>query len=119
MPTIGLLTSGRAAIGAGAWIAPRLAGRLFGVNPQANRQLSFVVRLFAVRDLALAAGLQLSSPGAKKLWLQMGILSDAGDGLAAILGARRGELSTASAVLVSAAALSGAGLGIAALQAVE
>jgi hypothetical protein len=116
MALLPLLSGGRAALGAGAYAAPRLAGRLFGVDPSANPQLPLVVRLFAVRDLALATGLQLSQPCGRRRWLQMGVLSDAGDALAAILAARDGRLSKPATLVVGAAALGGVGLGVAALR---
>jgi hypothetical protein len=46
----------------------------------------------------------------------MGVLSDAGDALAAVLAARDGRLSTPATLLVGAAALGGVGLGVAALR---
>ncbi|MBV9195652.1 MAG: hypothetical protein JO168_16040 [Solirubrobacterales bacterium] len=116
MELVALLSGGRGAIGAGAWILPRVAGRLFGVDAERNPQLPFVVRLFAVRDLALAAGLALSGRGGRRAWLQMGILSDGADALAALLAARAGMLSTPATMAVSASALGGVGLGAAALQ---
>jgi lipopolysaccharide/colanic/teichoic acid biosynthesis glycosyltransferase len=47
----------RASVGAGAWVAPQLAGRLFGLDTVANPQLPYMGRLFGIRDVALAAGL--------------------------------------------------------------
>ena len=35
-PVIQQLVAGRAAIGSGAWLAPRLSGRLFGLDPDAR-----------------------------------------------------------------------------------
>ena len=109
----------RASIGASAWIAPGLAGRLFGLDAIANPQLPYVGRLFGVRDVALAAGLQLSSGPSRRLWLQLGILCDAADSVAGILARRNGQISKLSTVLVTAPALLGIGLGIAGLQAAE
>jgi len=51
----------RGAIGTGAWLAPKLSGRLFGLDPAANPQAPYLGRLFAVRDAALAFGLSTSS----------------------------------------------------------
>ncbi|MGO9901554.1 MAG: hypothetical protein ACLP0J_18145 [Solirubrobacteraceae bacterium] len=109
----------RASIGAGAWVAPGLAGRLFGLDAIANPQLPYVGRLFGVRDVALAAGLQLSSGHSRRLWLELGILCDAADTVAGFLGGRNGQISKLSTVLVTAPALLGIGLGIAGLQAAE
>ena len=110
------LTGLRASIGAGTWIAPRLAGRLFGLDADANPQLPYVGRLFGVRDVALAAGLAMSSGQARRLWLQLGIACDAADAAAGILAGRNGELSKFSAALVTAPALAAVAFGVAALQ---
>jgi len=110
---IGLRTS----IGAGAWVAPGLTGRLFGLDAVANPQLPYVARLFAVRDVALGAGLQLSSGESRRLWLQLGILCDAADTIAGLLAGATGQISGRSTVLVTAPALMGIGLGLAGLQA--
>jgi hypothetical protein len=117
MPATTMLVGLRVAIGAGTWIAPRLAGRLFGLDAVANPQLPYVARLFGVRDVALGAGLQLSSGDNRRLWLRLGILCDAADFAAGILAGRRGELSRFSTVLVTAPALVGVGVGVAVLQA--
>jgi hypothetical protein len=114
-----ILVGLRVAIGAGSWVAPRLAGRLFGLDAVANPQLPYVARLFGVRDVALGAGLQLSSVENRRLWLQVGILCDAADFVAGILAGRSGEISKVSTVLVTAPALAGVGLGVAALQAAD
>ncbi|HYZ82399.1 MAG TPA: hypothetical protein VE571_14075 [Solirubrobacteraceae bacterium] len=116
MSQLAALTGIRALIGATTWLAPRLSGRLFGLDPAANPQLPYVARLFAIRDVALAVGLQSSDGDARRLWIQMGIASDAADAVAGVLAGRRGELSPASAVLVTAPALVGVGLGMAVLQ---
>lgn len=109
----------RVAIGAGTWAAPRLSGRLFGLDAVANPQLPYVGRLFGVRDVALGAGLSLSSGESRKLWLQLGLVCDAADAVAGLLAGRRGELPKVSTVLVTAPALLGIGLGIAGLQAAQ
>jgi hypothetical protein len=119
MPYNSALIGLRSSIGAGAWIAPRLAGRLFGLDAVANPQLPYVGRLFGVRDVALAAGLGLSSGQSRRLWLQLGIACDAADVVAGILAGRGGQISKLSTVLVTAPALLGIGLGIAGLQAIE
>ncbi len=119
MVEIAILTGLRASVGAGVWIAPRLAGGLFGLDADANPQLPYVGRLFGVRDVALAAGLQLSGGQSRRLWLQLGILCDVADGVAGILAGRAGQISKLSTALVTAPALLGIGVGVAALRRVE
>ncbi len=117
MSQIAILTGLRTSVGSGAWLAPRLSGKLFGLDPAANPQLPYLGRLFGIRDVALGAGVQFSSGRSRRLWLQLGILCDSADAVAGILAGRKGELSKLSTVLVTAPALMGIGLGIAALQA--
>lgn len=106
----------RSNIGLGAWLAPRLAGRLFGLDAEANPQLPYVGRLFGVRDVALGAGVALSSGSARRLWLQIGLACDAADAAAGLIAGRNGEISKVSTFLVTAPALMGIGLGLAALR---
>jgi hypothetical protein len=110
---IPLLSSGRAAVGVGGWLAPRLSGRLLGLDGPSAAQARLVVRLFAVRDLALAAGLQLSRGESRRLWLQLGIACDAADGVASLLAGAEQR----SMLALTGPALLGVGLGVAALQA--
>lgn len=117
MSEISALTGLRVSVGAGAWIAPRLAGRLFGLDAVANPQLPYVARLFGVRDVALGAGVQLSTGQSRKLWLQLGIACDIADAVAGLRAGRKGEISKLSTVLVTVPAICGIALGAAGLQA--
>jgi hypothetical protein len=110
------LISTRAAIGAGAWLAPRLSGRLFGLDPAGNPQAPYLARLFGVRDAALAYGLSTSSGPQRARWLQVGIACDVADALAGVFAGRRGELPKRAAVLVTGTAVAAAAMGFAALQ---
>jgi hypothetical protein len=114
-----LLIGLRTAIGAGSWVAPGFAGRLFGLDAVANPQLPYLGRLFGVRDVALGAGLRFSSGQSRRLWLQLGIACDAADAVAGLIAGRNGQLSKVSTVLVTAPALLGIALGVAGLQALE
>lgn len=107
----------RLGVGVASWAAPKLVARLFAVDPDANPNAPYVLRLFAVRDAVLALGVLLSDGEARTLWLRLGLVCDAADVAAAGVGLREGGLSTASAVLGGAAAASGVALGAAALAA--
>jgi hypothetical protein len=107
----------RGAIGAGAWLAPRLSGRLFGLDPAGNPQAPYLGRLFGARDVALAAGLSASSGTERAKWLRVGIACDLADAAAGLLAGRRGELPKLATVMVTATALGAAALGVMALQA--
>jgi hypothetical protein len=113
------LVAERFAIGAGAWLAPRLSGRLFGFDPDSGGELPYLSRLFAVRDLALGTGALMSEGDARRTWLRIGIACDAADVGAGLIGGSRGQLSPFTTVLVTAAAVAAAGFGVAALGAVE
>ena len=114
--TVQGLVGMRGAVGAGAWLAPRLSGRLFGLNPDANPQAPYLGRLFGARDVALAYGLATSSGAQRAQWLRIGIACDVADAAAGVLAGRHKELPKLATVLVTATALGGAALGIAALQ---
>lgn len=106
----------RGAIGVGAWTAPRLSGRLFGLDPEANPQAAYLGRLFGVRDAVLAVGLATNTGRQRAQWLQLGVVCDLADAVAGVLAGRRGELPAKATVMVTATALLAAGLGIGALQ---
>jgi len=109
----------RAAIGVGAWLAPRFSGRLFGLDPDANPQASYLGRLFGVRDVALGVGLSSSSGPDRQQWLRLGIACDLADAAAGVLAGRAGELPKRATVLVTATALMAAAMGVAAMRAEE
>jgi hypothetical protein len=110
------LVGARGAIGASAWLAPRLSGRLFGLDPDANPQAAYLGRLFGARDVALAFGLQTSAGAQRANWLRIGIACDLADAAAGVFAGRRGELNTRTTVLVTATALVAAALGAIALN---
>jgi hypothetical protein len=112
-----LLSSLRVAIGVGAWLTPNLAARLFGLDAGANPQLSYMARLFGVRDVALAVGTNQTTGASRRVWWQIGIACDLGDAVAAYLGGRNGSLSKLTVILAGGTAVAAAGLGVAAMQA--
>ncbi len=106
----------RVAVGVASWATPRLAGKLFGLDAQANPQSPYLARLFGVRDLALAWGVLGAEGSARRQWLVAGIACDAADVLAGVAGGRGGYLPKLTSVLVSGTALSAVALGAAALR---
>lgn len=106
----------RLAIGAGAWLTPRLAGRLFGLDAAANPQSPYLARLFGVRDIALGWGALTSEGDTQRQWLAAGLACDLADAAAGVLGGRSGYLPKAASVLVTGTAVSAAVLGAAALS---
>ena len=98
-----------------SWSAPRLAGKLFGLDAEANPQSPYLARLFGVRDVALAWGALSTTGESQRQWLVAGLACDAADALAGVAGGRGGYLPPVTAVLVTATALSAAALGASAL----
>jgi hypothetical protein len=113
------LVATRAAIGAGAWLMPRFSGRLFGLDPDANPQASYLGRLFGVRDVVLGVGLNSSSGADREQWLRLGIACDLADAAAGVLAGRSGALPKRATLLVTATALAAAAMGIAAMRGEE
>jgi hypothetical protein len=97
---------------AGGFAAPGIAARVLGLEPGPHS--AYLVRLWAARNVAMATGLWVSAPPARRLWWQAGILCDALDVGAALLALREGK-PRASAAVDAGAALTGTALGLAGL----
>ena len=110
------LSLGRIAVGAGALADPRLAGRLFHLDPQLNPQLPFVARLFASRELALGVATLLASGPARRNLVAIGILVDAADAATGYLGVREGLITPKAGRALGIPALTAVAAGIAGLQ---
>jgi hypothetical protein len=113
--TVSALAGIRMAIGVASWTTPRLAGRLFGLDAQANPQAPYLARLFGARDMALAWGVLSSEGDTRRQWLAAGLACDVADTIAGVAGGRGGYLPKLTSVLVSGTALSAVVLGAAAL----
>lgn len=88
----------RAAIGVGAWVAPDLTVRLFGMEqPPASSR--FVGRLFGAREMALAVTLLAAPSSSLAQVARVGAVVDAVDAVAGFDEARRGNLSTRAIIL--------------------
>jgi hypothetical protein len=106
----------RAAVGAGAWLTPRLSGKAFGLDADGNPQSPYIARLFGARDVALAYGTMTTSGEEQDRWLVAALGCDVADALAGIAAWRGGYLTPFSSFLVTAAALNGVVLGAIALR---
>jgi len=113
---VGLLAGLRLVVGVASWTTPRFAGRLFGLDAEANPQSPYLARLFGARDVALAWGALGSEGEARKQWLIAGLACDAADVLAGVAGGSSGYLPKLTSVLVSGTAVSAVVLGVAALS---
>jgi hypothetical protein len=106
----------RTAVGVGAWLAPRLSGKAFGLDADANPQSPYLGRLFGARDVALAYGTMTTQGEEQDRWLVAALGCDVADAAAGIAAWRAGYLSPLSSFLVTAAALNGVALGLVALR---
>jgi hypothetical protein len=116
MNPVQMISGLRAGVGAGAYLAPNLTGKLFGLDPASNPQSAFLGRLFGARDLALAAGTLGSEGAARTQWVRLGLACDLADAAAAYLAGRNGTIPRHSAIMSGATALAAAGIGVAALN---
>jgi hypothetical protein len=106
----------RVAVGAGSWLAPGLAAKVFGLDLQNNPQAPYLARLFGVRDIALGLGALQSTGPERRRWLMLGVACDAADVLAGVLGTREGYLSRVSGALVTGTAVAATAMGAVALS---
>lgn len=102
------------AVGSAAFLAPAVGAKTFGIP--ADAEGTYLVRLFAARNIALTAGLLASRGEARKLWYQAGIACDALDIAAGLLGFKAGKKPSSAAVDTAASTVATA-LGVAGLLA--
>jgi hypothetical protein len=107
------LSAMRIGIGVLAWVRPGSTATLFGIRGSGARssESPYLWRLFGVRDAVVGTATLRATADERKAWVAFGLVCDAADGSAAIIGRRDGSLppSTAALVAVPAAAV---GLGI-------
>ena len=112
----GQLAAGRLVVGIGSWVAPKLVSRALAVDPDANPNSPYIMRLFGVRDVILGVGVLTTSGAERKRWLQAGLVCDLVDAAAAGVSAKEGSLGSTTAVMGAAAALGAVVLGALALH---
>ncbi len=100
----------RLLIGLGAWSAPDLTVRLFGMDPE--RSDRFVGRLFGAREMALAGALLAAPASAVAPVAALGAAVDSIDSVAGFDERRRGNLSTQATILGPVGALLFVALGL-------
>lgn len=111
IPTFAAL---RCVTGVSAWLARKKTAALIGLGSE--RQQPLTTQLFGSRELTLAlAILDTSSPRLRARALQLGLLVDTLDVVAAIHGIRRQTLPPAGAIACGGGAALFAALGLAAL----
>jgi hypothetical protein len=107
-----LLLCALRSVGGTAFLAPAVGARILGVG--ADAEGTYLVRLFAARNVALAGGLLASSGQGRRLWYRVGIACDVLDTAAGLLGFRAGK-EHSSAVVDTSASLLATLLGVAGL----
>ena len=107
-----MLAGGRLVVGGGALVAPRLTGRLFGIDADANPAVSYVGRLFGARAVLMAVLVCAADGEDRDRQLRAGVAVDFADAFAALLAGRRRELPPSTAAAAFVAALTEAALGL-------
>ena len=108
-----LLAGARVGVGALAVLAPKLTGKLVGVDPEANPAAVYMTRMFGARELFMASPFLLPAPGLDEAELaQRGIPVDAIDLAAALLAGLSGALPMRAALPAAGAAAGGVALGV-------
>lgn len=111
LPTFAAL---RFVTGVSAWLAPKRTATVFGLGSQHQQPLT--AQLFGSRELTLAVAIMdTASPRLRTRALQLGLLVDTLDVIAAVRGIRDQTLSPAGAIACGGGAALFAGLGLAAL----
>ena len=110
--TLGAL---RLVVGVSAFATPGLTWGVAGMGKPESASSEVMTRMFAARELALAAGAFSPDPDVREATIKIGIGVDALDALAYTVGLKKGAPKTSA--MSAALALTAVGLGIAALDA--
>jgi hypothetical protein len=111
-PTGRALLGARTALGISTMLAPRLAGRAFFLDPDANPQLPVIGRMWGIRNVSLAAGMYAATGANRAQWWRLQPVVDAFDFLAIATEWRRGTVPAPAAGLMAATALAATALGV-------
>lgn len=110
------LALGRIAIGVGALAAPDLATKLFRLDGANNPQLSYMIRMFGSREVALGAVTLVAKGSARRKLVALGVLVDGADAFAGYDAMRTGAVTNSVGVGLVApavAAVLAGGVGVA------
>jgi hypothetical protein len=110
-PTGRVLLGARTALGLSTLLAPRLAGKAFGLDPDENPQSPVIGRMWGIRNLSLAAGMYGSTGPNRAQWWRLQPAVDMLDFVAIAAEWRRGALSGPAAALMGGTALGATALG--------
>jgi hypothetical protein len=110
-PTGRSLLGARTALGLSTLLAPRLAGKAFCLDPEANPQLPVIGRMWGIRNLSLAAGMYGAQGESRAQWWRLQPAVDALDFLVIVEEWRRGAVPGPAAGLLAGTALLATALG--------
>ena len=111
-PTGRALLGARTALGVSTLLAPRLAGKAFLLDPDANPQVPVIGRMWGIRNLSLAAGMYGATGADRARWWRLQVAVDALDFVAIATEWRRGSIGGPAAGLMAATALGATTLGL-------
>lgn len=109
------ISLGRIGIGVVAFARPDLGARLLQVDIAADRQLSYTIRLFGSREVALGLATLLSRGAAQRNLVLAGIVVDGADAATGYLGMKEGSVSQRAAFGMIGAGLGAVASGVAGL----
>lgn len=95
----------RLTVGLATFVRPQLARRTLGLGAGRDDDGGTVARMFGIRDALLAAAALSPEPSVRDTGLRLGILADAADALAVLLGTRSGVTARAAALVGGSAVL--------------
>ena len=107
----------RTSIGVGSLLAPRLTGKLFGIDVAYNPAAVYLARLFGARELFMVAPFFMEDAEELQAYaLQAGVAVDAADVVAAGAAGVRRSLTVRAATMAALTAAAAVALGVIAQQ---
>jgi hypothetical protein len=110
------LAYGRITIGTISLLSPKLAARLFLLDPKTNPQLPYLGRLFGSREIALGVITLAAPDDVRRRLIQVGVAVDAADALTGIASVVSGSVPKKTALLLTVAGVASTTTGVLALQ---
>ena len=110
-----LMALGRLALGIAALVFPALTARLFLLDVRRNPQLTYMTRLFGIREMAVGAVTLAAPESARTSMVGIGLAVDGSDAVAGFAAARSGIVSKPAGVVLTGAALAAVAAGGSAL----
>src|SRR5688500_13702091 len=100
-PALGIAAA-RLAIGGAALTVPTLGARLLRLDPVANPQLPYLIRLFGSREIVVGATVLLATGAARRHLVLAGVAVDAADAAATVLAVRSGAIDRSTGTTLTA-----------------